>query len=322
MRMPRTPVRAGLAAIAVVAIVAGPAGPAGAAVQPLPGSITGGDVSSAPFTQTADEQSQSQDKAALAKAYHDLKSGAVSAAQYQSTLDGYTKRWGAAAVGAKGGTRMSRTGGSSYTASNMTSMAAAGTGNYQSSYLVFTHRAESKSFYCGPAAGEMVLRFLGDTTSYLEGTSIRQTALATSEYMNTDNDGATTYSSHHWRIGVNKWDGGSSTGYYVDNASPSGSDFEGYLTWDIDDTHPLGADTVELGGGSHYNHHPKTQTIGHWLVGYGYDNYGDTVMFDDPSTSIWGTGGSNPQNPPTLPQFTASTVSFGNTYLQSNGITW
>ena len=51
-----------------------------------------------------------------------------------------------------------------------------------------------------------------------------------------------------------------------------------------------------------------------WLTVGAFLNYGETTRFLDPSTSIWPSGGGS---------FTAATTSsFVNTFLQSNGITW
>lgn len=112
---------------------------------------------------------------------------------------------------------------------------------------------------------------------------------------------------------MNKWRQGSSTGYYVDDGAPSATEFKSHLVYDADNNYPLGADTVEMAGGVHYNGHPSNQTIGHWIVGKGYYNYGDGSYFADPATTVWST---------VSPEFSYATSTFTNRFLQSNGVTW
>jgi hypothetical protein len=317
----KSPAMAAAIAVAMSAMVAGPAV---AATAPIPGNQTGGDVSSGPIVRSADAAAQSADKAALAKAWNRSRVGTMQTSttesaggEYETLLAAYNQRWGtdlAATSAGAGSNRINKTG------SGDASLAMAATSastSYESVELVINHTGQSKDFYCGPASGRMILHYLGDTTSAYNGAALGQGALATSAHMNTDAAGATTWSSDRFRIGLNRWSEGTSTGFYVSSASPSGADFKDFLIYDIDNaSHPLGADTVEIANGAHYNNHPKTKTIGHWIVAYKFYEYGDKVSFADPSTTLWGASYGVQE------RFSGTTATFATNYLQNNGVTW
>ena len=81
---------------------------------------------------------------------------------------------------------------------------------------------------------------------------------------------------------------------------------------------PMAADTVEFAGGVHYNNHPTSKTIGHWIMGYGYASSGSTCYFADP------VGGSSavPWSGPVAKTFSYSSSSFTSRFLQSNGVAY
>ncbi|WP_300679139.1 C39 family peptidase [Nocardioides sp.] len=179
--------------------------------------------------------------------------------------------------------------------------------------LLVTHSPQSKNYWCGPASGRMILSWLAAGNSAYDGSKQVQTNIANDNHMKTETNGVTSWASGRFRIGLNRWLKGTSTGWYVDQATPTAAQVKSFVTYDIDNGHPMGADTVEIAGGNHYNNHPANQTIGHWIIANGYDNNGDTTKFMDPSTSVWSAASAS---------FSANTTTFTNRYLQNNGITW
>ena len=179
--------------------------------------------------------------------------------------------------------------------------------------LALTYRAQQEFWYCGPASGIMMLQMLKAGPSKVTGAIKTQRNLADAAHMRTDINRATPWASHLFRIGLNKWRQGKATGYYVDFDSPGYVDFKRMLVADVDRGYPIGADTVELRNDTHYNNHPRSKLIGHWIVGYGYSDYGGASAFADPSTSVW--KGVNKT-------FTAPVNSFVPKFLHTNGIVW
>jgi len=168
-------------------------------------------------------------------------------------------------------------------------------------------------YYCGPAAGQTILKYLGATRGKQKGArfNLSQGSLAASAYMATTKKG-TPWASDRFRIGLNRWLSGSNTGYYISVKAPTYARFKGALVTDVVHSHPFGANAVEFGGGKHYNGHPD-RTIGHWLTAYGYDKNGSVAYFADPSFTVFSKAKA---------RFTASSKYFTETFLQSNGITY
>lgn len=185
--------------------------------------------------------------------------------------------------------------------------------------LDVTHAAQVKGYYCGPASGFMVLRYLSEGDSAYNGASLTQDHVAGADHMRTDINGSTPWSSGLFRTGLNRWREGTNRGFYVILASPSNSDFRAALRSDIDDFMPFGVSTLELFNQNHYNGHPTNQTIGHWLVAQGYDDGLDTTSFDDPAAQSDALGWPNVDN-----NFQRGTNSFNSTFvnLDGHGIVW
>lgn len=179
--------------------------------------------------------------------------------------------------------------------------------------LSLTQYAQTKNYYCGPATGYMMLRYMGKTTSVYDGATLSQTNLANSTYMQTETYHATKWASGRFPLSLNRWMYGSGSGTLQFHAipKPSAALTKSAVVSRIDKTSPFAADTVEIAGGAHYNNHPSYLTIGHWIAGYGYKVSGSTVCFADPATSVW----SGLQK-----TFCHTTSSFATSYLQSNGI--
>lgn len=165
----------------------------------------------------------------------------------------------------------------------------------------------------------MILNYENVGDSAYNGATLSQKHLAGPDHMQTDINQATPWSTGLFRIGVNRWRQGTSSGYYVDLASPSDSDFRTALQSDIGNSTPFGVSTLETDNGPHYNHHPQDETIGHWIVGQGYLDSLDTTSFDDPAahssalSSAWDQVNND---------FTSTTNSFNQTFVQPHGITW
>lgn len=196
------------------------------------------------------------------------------------------------------------------TTPGMASTSTAAAPDYQ--VLGVVQVGQQKSYWCGPASAYMMLRHDYRLTSAYDGQSLSQTALAGSNYLQTEQRLATTFASGAMASGINRWRGSS---FYVQVGHPSGVSVKSELFLDIGMySMTLAADTVAIYNGPHYNNHPNNKDpIGHWIVGYGYSGSGTTSMWMDPSTSVW---------PNVSPAFQADTTSFTNTYLQSNGTVW
>lgn len=307
MRIKNRSTRAALMALALSAATAVPAA-AAQTQDPVPVTVTGGDTSGLQPTFTADQITRLNQKKDLAAAWYAKKMGTGKSGQYEGLADAYAKRWGAKAAGQQSGAQ----------ASAMT--AAAATATTTTNKLPVVQVDENPSYYCGPASGYSVLDWLGDLkgdhSSAYDGTyPLTQKALAGGKYMQTDANGATNWDSDRYRVALNRWaDGDATYGFYMTQHDPS-TTLKSVLVSDIDNVHPFGADTVEFYNGPHYNHHPnRVQAIGHWIAAYGYTNSGSTIWFADSSPSVFGSTVAD--------YFSASTNSFADTYLKTNGIVW
>lgn len=164
------------------------------------------------------------------------------------------------------------------------------------------HQAQAKSYWCGPATASMIVKY--------KGKGHTQTTMARVEYLQTEQNGATTWASGRMAVGLNN---ALDNSRYQQVQSPSGATLKGAMVDSVNALYPVALDTVEFAGGQHYNGHPVDRTIGHWIVGRGYSNTGSTLQFMDPSTSNF---------PDAEPTFSYGTAGMASTYLQSNGIAW
>jgi hypothetical protein len=179
--------------------------------------------------------------------------------------------------------------------------------------LPLKHYAQEKGFYCGPATGYMMIRYLHGPNfkSRKDGSPLKQSKLANQAHMQTEARHSTPWDAKVFTKGVNAWRGNS---YYVQLPHPSASRFDRALGYSIlEKGMPLAADTVEIGGGAHYNGHPVNRTIGHWIAVYGYDGCAAKAYFADPATSVWSA---------VKPKFSYAIKQFANRFLQSNGIVY
>lgn len=269
------------------------------------GSVTGGEDAS-PATTTLDPDPQAAQKLELAGSYFTMKYGAGSAAEYNSQAQAY-----AAAYGGDGSSAVSGCDpGGAHTECETTIRV-----------LNLEHIGQAKNYYCGPATGVMILRFQKQGRSAANGATLDQASVAGLAHMETDKWGKTRFwpegdnPGHQMRKGLNQWREGTNRGYYVDEATPSVTEFKKALIYDIDRAsgYPFAVETLEEVDGPHYNGHPSTETIGHWITAFGYRSSGDGTHFADPATTVWSA---------VNPKFRVDTSTFVNRYLQVHGITW
>ncbi len=182
--------------------------------------------------------------------------------------------------------------------------------------LSITHASQNTGYFCGPATGYMIIRYLHGTgfTSRYDGSQPGQAGLANANHMRTDINKSTEWATGYFVRGANRWNGDS---YYVQVPKPSS--LASVITYSVGAAgKPMAADTVEFAGGVHYNNHPTSKTIGHWIMGYGYASSGSTSYFADP------VGGSSavPWSGPVAKAFSYSSSSFTSRFLQSNGVAY
>lgn len=134
--------------------------------------------------------------------------------------------------------------------------------------------------WCGPATGYMILKYKGKTSK--NGVALSQAALSGSGYMGTGT-GSTDWGSGDMPRGLNNW---GSLGY-TQAAHSTTASFKTRLTSKIEASRPLALGTAEYKNLTHYNGHPVTSNVYHWIAARGYSNYGDSVSYLDPATTVW-----------------------------------
>lgn len=251
-------------------------------------SATARDVSGAGDQVPEVEQKRATSKMDLAAAYVAMRDGEVSAADYAKTVassDPIFEAETPSGVGQQATTNVLR---------------------------LRTYR-QINNFFCGPATGKMILKYLKEGRSAVNGAYQDQDHIGGASHMRTWQNRVTSWTSGNFRKGLNLWRSAVPDGYYVDLDSPTVSQFVNALRYDIDLGFPFGADTVEFAGGIHYNNHPTDRLIGHWIEVHGYYDSAARTRFADGSRSVW---------PDVNPHFTYDTSLFVQRFLGSNGITW
>ncbi|GAA1957000.1 hypothetical protein GCM10009798_15460 [Nocardioides panacihumi] len=288
-------ISAGLALHSPAALADGPG---------VPGTVTGGDVSS-PAAEFADNP-DSVAKVKLTELWQRAVDGDVSPEAYEKAAASWRAAHGISKP--EGYQALTTT----TAASGSTSALAAAAAPPASRTLPLTYYAQIKSYYCGPATGAMLIKITnGAIASRYNGASFAQGHLAGPVHMDTESNGATPWASGGFVRGVNRWRG---SNYYVQVDRPSATLMKSALRQSIGSNRmPLAADTVEFKGLRQYNHHPKTLNIGHWILAYGYANSGATVKFADASTPYFTQAAKT---------FSDVTSTFTTTYLQNNGIAY
>jgi hypothetical protein len=265
--------------------------------QPRVGNVTGSDVTPA-GTAPADTQ-QAKDKVAATIAWNAaMKVGDTAGAT--KAADAYTSVWGGTGV-------------TGAPIQKATSLSAAVNPMASTTDVILGVQQvnQSTAYYCGPAAGYEIIRYLGGAgfTSRYDGAALSQANLANSNHMKTDLNHSTDWATGLFVTGVNRWRG---INYYVQVHAPSATLLPNVFTYSMDaNGMPFSGDTVELLNGSHYNGHPN-QLIGHWITAYGYSMSG--------ALGYW-TDSSIPEFPNASPYFQAYSEVFSS-FLQSNGIAY
>lgn len=167
--------------------------------------------------------------------------------------------------------------------------------------LGVVHQTQTNSYYCGPATASMIVKYKGQNKS--------QATLAGKNYLNTDKDDVTRWADKRMHKTLNNV---LSVTRYSPVQSPSTATLKNAFFGSIIANYPLAVSAVEYKGGSHYNGHPN-QLIGHWLVGSGFSNWGDTIRMHDPA--------SPKPFPNAQKVFSQSTSSFQK-FVSTNGIVY
>lgn len=145
------------------------------------------------------------------------------------------------------------------------------------------HFHQVNGYFCGPASMQMIMQYLGATTS-ADGEELTQWACA--RYLKcTASSGSMT---SDLAPALNAWLG---KDVYRLIRQPSAETFRSAVIAALDSGYPLMINTNECRGGYHYNGH-NNATYGHIIVLEGYDSEEDLVYFKDPGTSIWGRAAS------------------------------
>lgn len=157
----------------------------------------------------------------------------------------------------------------------------------KSNSVNLTQVAQEVDWWCGPATAYMVIDQLAsdgriDDTRSVNGSDLSQSTLAASDYTDADGGGGTYRDS--MKKALNSWTG---TNYYDVLSNPSPRDFKAALTENIDRGQSFAVAALESAGGPHYNGHPYSMTVDHWVAAKGYDYHGKVTEFADPGTSIW-----------------------------------
>lgn len=153
--------------------------------------------------------------------------------------------------------------------------------------LPVVHSPQTKTYYCGPATGYMILKLKGRTSASGTGASLSQAALGGTSYMKTDVNKSTSEGAvggkYYMAVGLNKWSYGTESGYYVPTSITSKSQLSTMFLYSIFAYEPFAVSTIEYAGtgNPHYNAHPA-RLIGHWVVGIGYTSSGAGLVVDDP----------------------------------------
>lgn len=139
---------------------------------------------------------------------------------------------------------------------------------------------QQENNWCGPATGYVILKYKGKTSD--GGKALSQSALAGPNYMRTGT-GSTNWGDKDMSHGLNAWGG---LGYHeLPDQTPSV--LRSTLLSKIDAGRPLAYGTVEYKNGEHYNEHPASKNVYHWITGYGYGDSGSTAYYQDSATTVW-----------------------------------
>jgi hypothetical protein len=169
-------------------------------------------------------------------------------------------------------------------------------------YLNVYQMTQETTTYCGPAAGNSLIAFLGPVTSVYDGLGINQGNLAQNQYFETDYWGNTPWSgglkAYPVPYAINRWRQGIDAGFYepVGFGAVNVTDYENDLQIDVNSGYPLMGDAEERIGASHLVGHPPSLLIYHWFAIYGYSGSGSNTSYADSvsGTTFWSWSGNVP----------------------------
>ncbi|MBM7789697.1 C39 family peptidase [Tenggerimyces flavus] len=180
----------------------------------------------------------------------------------------------------------------------------------------YKHVGQKENWWCGPASAYIIIagmKHYGKISSTKSKAhpswSFSQANLASGSYLKANGGGGTQRAD--MARGINKWIG---KDWYHVLSNPSSTQFKDRVGKDIRKGYAVAVAALEHAGGSHYNGHPRSKTIDHWVVARGYTaNYAKT-HFVDPATTVWG---------PVEPYFSYNTNDFVNRFVKpSKAIVW
>lgn len=278
-------------------------------------SATAADPESGP-PPTAAERAISDAKAQLAQDWLAVKKGTLSHASFARKYPSY------------GGVDLQGTefqaGTFSTSSTNLTALTAT------TGALLMSQTPQSNSYYCGPAVGYEILKYLKGLGP--SGESVTQAHLAaycSPGYLCTNALGETP-----WYVGssygdaggypmtstLNKW---TDSAWYitVKGTTYDEAHYESYLIFDVDHGHPLAIDVKEVANaGYHLPGHPVSRNIGHWVAASGYSQSGDLTYYAD---SVYGVSTnviSWADDVPSASSYFASTKFYS--LFQARGYVW
>lgn len=178
----------------------------------------------------------------------------------------------------------------------------------------YKHVGQKENHWCGPASAYIMIAGMKhykkiSTTKSKAGSTLTQSRLAGSAYLEANGGGGTQRAD--LRNGINKWTG---KDFFDVFSNPSPAQFKDRLGKDIRKGYAVAVAAYERAGSYHYNGHPKSKSIDHWIVARGYTaNYGRT-HFVDPATTVWSS---------VKPYFSYNTNDFVNRFVKpSKAIVW
>ena len=153
------------------------------------------------------------------------------------------------------------------------------------------YQGQQTNWWCGPASARMILNFMGHTVSAANSASpFTQAELASSRYLRTDSNSpkATNWGAGDYPRGFNKWYNRGATPKFITQVNtPTLDKFKGALAAKIPANQPFAIGTFEPAGSPHYNGHPVSQPVYHWIVVDGWKDNRATTYFRDPASTVW-----------------------------------
>lgn len=180
----------------------------------------------------------------------------------------------------------------------------------------YKHVGQKENWWCGPASAYILIAGMkhygkiSSTKSKAHPTwGFSQKNLASSSYLKANGGGGTQRAD--MRNGINKWIGKS---FFDVFSNPTPAQFKDRLGKDVRKGYAVAVAALEHAGSHHYNGHPRSKTIDHWVVARGYSANYTKTHFIDPATTVWSA---------VDPYFSYNTNDFVNRFVKpSKAIVW